>query len=77
MQQRSKIDDFGIIFRFLTPMLIGVLGYISIQYLSSISKKFDSIDLKFDSFLISYHMIDKRLDKLEYKVLGEKDGDFK
>ena len=68
---REKLEDFGSIFRFLTRVLIAVVGYISIQYLSSISNKFDNIDSKFSSFLESYHTMDKRVDKLEYKVFNE------
>jgi hypothetical protein len=68
---REKIEEFGMIFRFLTPILIGIVGWITIQYLSSIDHKFNSIDNKFSDFIESYHAVDKRIDKLEYKVFGQ------
>jgi len=71
MVVREKIEEFGAIFRFLTPILIGAVGWISIQYLSSIDHKFQNIDDKFGTFLESYHKVDKRLDKLEYKVFNQ------
>lgn len=67
---RDKLDSIGSIFRLLTPLLIGVIGWITITYLSTITKKFETIDSKFDSFIESYHVMDKRIDKLEYKVFG-------
>lgn len=68
---RDRIDLLGSIFRFITPMLIAICGWFTINYLSDISKKFDKIENKFDTFLASYHEIDKRVDKLEYKVFGD------
>lgn len=70
ISMREKIEGFASIFRFLTPILIAVLGYISIKYLSSIDDKFNNIDSKFSSFIISYHIMDKRIDRLEYKQFG-------
>lgn len=71
MMTRDRIDLLGSIFRFITPMLIAICGWFTINYLSDISKKFDKIENKFDTFLASYHEIDKRVDKLEYKVFGD------
>lgn len=71
MVVREKLEEFGAIFRFLTPILIGIVGWVSIQYLSSIDKKFNNIDDKFGSFIESYHSVDKRINKLEYKVFGQ------
>ena len=70
--QRSKIEDFGAIFRFLTPILITIIGYITLHYLADINKRFEKIDNKFDVFIETYHIIDKRIDRLEYKVFGER-----
>lgn len=63
----SNFERFGVSFRLLTPILIGIVGYFTIQTLTSIDKKFEKIDLKFDSFLESYHDMDKRIDHLEYE----------
>lgn len=68
---KERLEEFGTIFRFLTPILIGIVGWITIQYLSSINSKFDNIDAKFSSFLESYHAIDKRVDKLEYRIFKQ------
>lgn len=71
----KRMDEFGAIFKFLTPIMLGIFGYISIQYLSSINRRFEIIDQKFDTFISTYHLIDKRVDRLEYKVFGtEKTG---
>lgn len=70
---RSKIDDFGSIFRFLTPIMLAIFGYISVQYLSLINQRFEKIDGKFDTFIESYRLIDKRIDKLEWRVFGSND----
>ncbi len=61
----------GSIFRLITPILIAVLGSISIMYLKSISLKFDKIDAKFDNFTEKYGIVDKRLDRLEYRIFNE------
>lgn len=63
----------GEIFRLITPALITILGTISIMYLKSISLKFDQVDTKFDNFLEKYSQIDKRVDRLEYKVFNQGD----
>ena len=68
---RDKIEEFGSIFRFLTPILITILGWISIQHLSSISHKFDNIDSKFNTFIETYHNLDKRVLHLEDKVFPD------
>lgn len=65
---REKIDVIGALFRFITPLLIAVCGWFTIQYLSDISKKFDKIDNKFDFFLESYNKMDKRVDRLEFRA---------
>lgn len=70
--ERSRIDDFGSIFRFLTPIMLCIFGWISIQYLSLINIRFENIDKKFDNFLESYHIIDKRVDILEYEVFKKR-----
>jgi hypothetical protein len=69
---KERIENLGSLFRFLTPLLIAAIGWITINYLSTITKKFEMIDSKFDVFLETYHTMDKRIDKLEYKVFGEK-----
>lgn len=69
---RSKIDEFGAIFRLITPILIGIVGFFSIRYLSSIDQNFQNINNKFDAFIESYHKMDKRVDRLEYRVFGDK-----
>lgn len=69
---KERLQIIGEVLRFITPLLIGIIGYVSIAYLSSIDKRFGVVDTKFDSFLVSYHDMDKRVDKLEYKVFGGK-----
>ena len=66
----QKINDLGVIFRFITPIMLGIIGFVGIKYLDSIDHKFASIDMKFDNFIETYHLIDKRVDKLEYRVFG-------
>ena len=74
--RRSKIDDFGSIFRFLTPIMLAIFGFISTAYLSSINQRFEKIDEKFNMFIQTYHLIDKRVDRLERKVFGSKEREF-
>lgn len=68
---RNRIENLGVTFRFLTPILIAIVGYFTIQTLGSIDKKFEKVDIKFDMFLESYHEIDKRVDRIEWKMNGE------
>ncbi len=70
-QSKTGIQFIGEILRFVTPVLIGVFGYISITYLSSIDKRFERIDSQFSAFMLSYHAMDKRIDRLEYKIFNE------
>lgn len=70
---REKLEEFGTLLRFLTPILIAVIGWISIQYLSAINRKFDNIDYKFETFMQIYHNLDKRVLHLEDKVFPEGD----
>lgn len=70
MTVKDRIDAIGHVLRFVTPTVIAVFGWISVTYLSSIDRKFEQIDNKFDTFIQSYHIIDKRVDRLEYKVYG-------
>lgn len=72
MMTKEKIDTLGAMFRFVTPILIAIVGFFTVNYLGDISRKFDKIENKFDTFLQSYHIIDKRVDQLEYKVFGAK-----
>jgi hypothetical protein len=65
---REKLESFSAIFRLITPVLIAAIGWVTITYLATITKKFEMIDTKFDSFIATYHTMDKRIDKLEYKV---------
>jgi hypothetical protein len=67
---RKNLESFGISLRFLTPILIAIVGYFTIQTLSSIDNKFEKIDNKFNMFLTTYHEMDKRVDRLEYKSAG-------
>ncbi len=64
---RKNLENIGVSFRFLTPILIAIIGYFTIQTLNSIDTKFERIDIKFQSFLSSYHEMDKRVDRLEYR----------
>lgn len=75
MLRKEQIDTFGALFRIITPILLGIIGYVSTGYLKSIDGRFESIDAKFNTFIESYHIIDKRVDRLETKVFGEKDYD--
>lgn len=64
----SNLEKFGVSFRFLTPVLIAVVGYFTVQTLNSIDNKFEKIDMKFETFIASYHEMDKRVDRLEQKT---------
>ncbi len=66
----KKLNDIGVSFRFITPLLIAVIGWFTIQYLNSIDKKFEKIDIQFASFIESYHLMDKRVDRLEDRNSG-------
>lgn len=75
MMTTDKVDGYGKIFRFLTPLLIGFFGWVTVAYLANIDRKFEKIDTKFDSFIDFYHQIDKRVQKLEDRVFGYAGGD--
>lgn len=68
---KERIQEFGEIFRFVTPILIAIVGFVTISYLSSIDAHFKKIDDKFDTFIDTYHIVDKRLDRVETRVFGE------
>lgn len=68
---KERIEVLGEMFRFITPVLIAIVGYVSISYLSSIDRRFENINSKFDSAVISYHLMDKRIEKLEIKVFNQ------
>lgn len=81
---KQRIEEFGEIFRFLTPILIGTIGWITIQYLSAINNRFESIDKKFEVLaeklieselksLEKYNMFDRRLERLETLLQKEKE----
>lgn len=71
MTTKEYMESNGPVFRLITPVLITILGTISILYLKTISIKFDRIDSKFDTVLESYHTLDKRVDILEYKFFNQ------
>lgn len=68
---RRNIENIGVSFRFLTPVLIAIVGWFTVQTLNSIDSKFEKVDVKFETFLQSYHSIDKRVDILEYRINGK------
>ena len=68
---RRNIEKIGVSFRFLTPVLIAIVGWFTVQTLNSIDRKFEKVDVKFETFLQSYHSIDKRVDILEYRINGK------
>lgn len=65
MMTRERVQIIGEMLRWVTPLLIAIVGYVSITYLSSIDRKFQNIDNKFDSFIISYHAMDMRITRME------------
>lgn len=67
---RDKVDQLGAMFRLITPVMIAIIGFFGVKYLNSIDTRFLSIDNKFDTFISTYHLMDKRVDRLEYKVFG-------
>lgn len=68
---KEQIEKFGEIFRFITPILIAFVGWVTISYLSSIDSHFKKVDDKFDIFIETYHVVDKRLDRVETKLFGD------
>lgn len=71
MTIKEKADELGATLRFITPILIAIVGWVTINYLSSIDRHFDKIDEKIDDFLAQYQKMDTRVTKLEYKVFKE------
>jgi len=69
----SRLSRFDSFMRGLNTMLLGVLGWVSIQYLSSINQNFKNIEGKFEKFFEMAVKMDKRVDRLEYKVFDNKD----
>lgn len=67
-------DSQAPIFKFLTPILIGTIGTITVMYLSFISSNFERMNVKFDSFLDKFSVMDKRVDRLEYRVYDDKNN---
>jgi len=67
-----SVNNFGTIFRFITPIMIVLFGWIGSTYLNSLDKKFEKMDSKFDVFLEKITSADKRLDKLEYVIFEAK-----
>ena len=74
MLSKDQINAISEMLRWITPTAIAVFGFISVSYLGSIDKRFEQIDSKFNTFLDSYHAIEKRVNKLEYRVFGQQDG---
>lgn len=68
---KERLEIAGLAFRFLTPILLTIIGFFAIQYLSAIDKKFEKIETKFDTFIASYYDMDKRVDRLEIKVFDD------
>lgn len=67
-QIKEKIEEVGLTFRFLTPILIGIVGYMTVSLLGEINKKFEKIDVKFDVLIETQNSMDKRVDRLEYRI---------
>lgn len=68
-----SVNNFGTIFRFITPIMIVIFGWIGSAYLNNLDKHFERMDNKFDTFMEKVAKADKRLDKLEYVVFDAKD----
>lgn len=66
-----SVNNVGNIFRFITPIMIIVFGWIGQQYFSNLEKHFDKMDIKLDSFTEKLSQEEKRLDKLEYIVVDK------
>lgn len=67
----NNIERLSITFRFLTPILIGIVGWFIVYYLGNIDKRFAGVDSKLETFVKTYHVVDKRLDRLEVRNFGE------
>lgn len=72
MQQKTEI--FATLFRSLTMLLIGVIGWISVTYLQSIDSRFQRMDDKFNIFMENQHLIDKRMVRVEDRVFDGNKG---
>jgi hypothetical protein len=70
-ETEQRIERISITFRFLTFVLIGVVGWFIVHYLGNIDTKFEKVDNKLDMFVKTYHTVDKRLDRLEVRNFGE------
>lgn len=70
---REKIEEIGSMLRLITPALIAIIGTMIVVNLGEINKKFDSLNNRFDSFLVAQSSIDKRVLRLEYKIYGDHD----
>lgn len=65
----SKINGFGITFRFVTPILIGCVGWLVVSGVAGINKKMDDLDGHFSNHL-SHHQdlevgYERRLTQIE------------
>lgn len=68
---KERVEIVGQMLRWITPTMMAVIGFAGVHYLNSIDTKFSSIDQKFNTFIATYHEMDKRVDRLEYKVFSE------
>lgn len=62
-------------------VLLTIIGFFCIKYLSSIDDnfkemkaQFKDVNNKFDAFISSYNLMDKRVDRLEFQVFGQKNN---
>lgn len=70
MLREDQSSGYGKIFRLITPILILILGWMIQSFYNGMDRRFEKWDTKMDSFILENHLIDRRVDKLEYKVFG-------
>ena len=68
----DKINGYGAILRFITPVLIGALGFLIIRCIGDIDKKITVMDLHFTNH-VNHHQdleigYERRLSILETKI---------
>lgn len=74
MLSKDSADGLGKVFRFVTPALILLLGWMLQTFYVSMDRRFERWDTRMDSFIEQNHLLDRRVDKVEYKVFGLGNG---
>ena len=73
----DKINGYGSIFRFITPILIAVVGYLLSTGMAKIEKKIDDLDTHFTNHLSHHQDLEvgyaDRLAKIESNRFSQQD----